>query len=423
MKRRSFFSGGAVVALGMLSPACSSLKSGRKAAAASSPGAPGRIMFLSRGKIGIIHEDGSNLRYLDFKIPGQKSWGYGPLFSDKRRIFLISYEEGKAWEGNVRTNLWIYDLRDESLRELTIKNRPAPFIVPSALLPGDERMVTGPIIDGEQRVMIMNLDGSDQRPVTRAGEGFTYCVTLSPDAKLLAFHSTGKIPYRIIVSDLDGSHKTVIAQHPEHLYFGPAWSPDGTWLLYQDCHLLNDKNEILDPGHDWSDLCIGRPYGPKGPEHRVITNGQSCWFAASYGNPKIPETVSSGSNLPVWSPDGSKVTYIRRMEGARPPWKWSTDRPDKDHFNRDYLPEQSRGGTYICLLDPFSGSITRLTRPEQHSWDCYPAWSPDGKEMAFSRARDGEAPGIWIMDSDGGNQRFLTRGEEDRGARYPRYIP
>ena len=387
------------------------------------PSGARRILFSTRGKIGFIREDGAGERILSLDIPNQTLWGPGPFFSDNRRMLLTSYENGATWKGNVRTRLWAFDLADESLSEFVLKNRPADQIAVSAILPGDERIVAGPIIDGEQRVMIMNLDGTDQVEVTRKGDGFAYCVTLSPDAKRLAFHITGKKPYRIMVTDLDGSNRVVVAEHPEHLYFGPMWSPDGAWLLYQDCHVLNGRREVVDPGHDWSDLCIGRPDGPNGPEHRVVTTGQGCWFAASYGNPKIPETVSSGSNLPVWSPDGATVTWIRRAPGARTPWQWATDRPDKDHFNRDYLPEHSRGGTHLRLLDPFTGAVSELTPAEPHRWDCYPAWSLDGRKIAFSRVQDGGAPELWIMDAGGGNPRLLTRGENGMGAKYPRFLP
>lgn len=420
MDRRTFLASG-TAALAVSAGGCSARNRTQPLYRTNQP-KERRILFSSRGEIGIINADGAGERYLDLREPGQKYWGPGPLFSDCRRLILISYEEGKMWEGNVRTRQWIYDLESDELKEMELKNRPAAQMPVAALLPGEKRMVLGPIIDREERVMVTNLDGTDPVEVTHKGEGFAYCANLSPDGKRIAFHITGEKPYRIMVSSIDGSRRTFIAEHPEHLYFGPVWSPDGKWLLYQDCHVLNERKEIVDPGHDWSDLCLGRPDGPKGPEHRVVTSGQSCWFAASYGNPLYKETVRSGSNLPAWSPDGSTVTYIRRIPGSQPPWIWANDRPDKDHFNRDFRPERSRGGTQICLLDPFTGKVSELTPPEPQRWDCYPVFSPDGKQMAFSRVWDGGVPELWIMNSDGGSPRFLTRGVGGMGAIYPRFL-
>jgi|TARA_B100000315_G_C14075216_1_gene362383 Tol biopolymer transport system component len=36
-----------------------------------------------------------------------------------------------------------------------------------------------------------------------------------------------------------------------------------------------------------------------------------------------------------------------------------------------------------------------------------PAWSPDGRKIAFASNRDGDFD-IWVMDADGSNQRQLT---------------
>lgn len=99
-------------------------------------------------------------------------WGAGPAFSDGRRIILSSYEEGKVWEGQVRSYLWIYDLFGERLTEIATIDPPAAFMPCCALLTGEERMVTGPIIDEDSCICTMNLDGSEQVALTRPGEGY-----------------------------------------------------------------------------------------------------------------------------------------------------------------------------------------------------------------------------------------------------------
>ena len=45
------------------------------------------------------------------------------------------------------------------------------------------------------------------------------------------------------------------------------------------------------------------------------------------------------------------------------------------------------------------------------SLDSNPAWSPDGKSIAFQSNRDGNLE-IYVMDTDGNNQRRLTRKAE-----------
>ena len=52
-----------------------------------------------------------------------------------------------------------------------------------------------------------------------------------------------------------------------------------------------------------------------------------------------------------------------------------------------------------------SNEVIQLTT--HTAGDGAPAWSPDGKKIAFASERTGN-PDIWVMDSDGGNLRQLT---------------
>lgn len=363
---------------------------------------------------------GTRVWYPRPDVPGMASWGWGHLFEDRRRVILSSYEPGKAWEGNVRVHLWIYDLEeDRLLEEIARKNRPAPFMGCTHILPGEDRLVTNPIIDGKQRIWTMDVDGSDPQEITGAEDGFVYCVQISPDGRRFAYHATmleGRDSYCIFVSDLDGGNRVEVAGAPGHLYFGPMWSPDGEWLVYQDCHYPED------PGHDWADLCLGSPGSPDSPGgavHRKVTTGQRQWFATSYGN---PESRGGGSNIAQWTPDGSKVTYTRAEPGSRTAWPYQTQRPDTDHFNRDYYPEDARGGTAICLLDPYTGEESEFIPFEPRVWNFRSAWSPDGGLFAFCRAEVGSPSGIWLVDADGGNARMLTDGFEHLGADHPVWV-
>jgi TolB protein len=80
-----------------------------------------------------------------------------------------------------------------------------------------------------------------------------------------------------------------------------------------------------------------------------------------------------------------------------------------------------RGGDWdIYLLDGRciqpgnrDSSVTRLT--DASGADRHPAWSPDGKYLAFESQRTGLAQ-IFLMDRDGTNQRQLTFGEVDSHA-------
>jgi TolB protein len=376
-----------------------------------------RLLFTSQGKTGLIDVDGGGTRFFDFQVPGQATWQPGPFFAGGRRLIFLSMEPRRDGPGRpfeeyytqTPTHLWVHDLESGALDEICTVERLAVFYTPALLLTGG-RILVQVVRNRVGQIYSMRLDGSGAREFTQAGEGLPYGLSLSPDGERVAFHLASPQGYQVWTSDTDGAHRVLVAAHPEHLYFGTSWSPDGQWILYADCLYRED------PGHDWADVCIGRA---DGSEHRVLTSGQAMWFAATYGD---PQTRGGGSNVPAWTSDG-RILFPRRLPRSRVPWEFQPARPDVDHFNRDYKPELARGGSEISRLDPRDGSVTVLTRSDPPVWDFRAVESPDGAHIAFCRAETGGAPGIWVMDADGRNPRLLTRGLEDRGADHPRWVP
>jgi TolB protein len=71
------------------------------------------------------------------------------------------------------------------------------------------------------------------------------------------------------------------------------------------------------------------------------------------------------------------------------------------------------GNAEIFLVDSLWGDARNLTRHK--GYDAFPAWSPDGKKVAFVSDRAGR-PNIFVMDADGRRAKQLTTeaGEKDR---------
>jgi hypothetical protein len=378
---------------------------------------PLRLFFTSQGRTAVINADGTGLRYFDFKLPDQVTWQPGPFLSDGRRVIFLSMEARRDGPGRpfteyyhkTPTHLWLYDLEHNTLTEIAKRDRLAVFYTP-ALLVSDDRLLVQVVRDRGGQIISINLDGTGAREFTRLGEGLPYGLSLSPNGRRVAYHLASPNGYQVWTSNVDGADRALVAAHPDHLYFGPSWSPDGKWLLFQDCQFKND------PGHDWCDLCLARS---DGSERRTLTDGQAMWFAATYGPQQYP---GGGSNLAAWTHDG-QILFPRRLPGSKVPWEFQSQRPDTDHFNRDFKPELAHGGVEICRLNPRDGTVTRLAQTQPPVWDFRASESPDGQWIVFCRASTGEEPALWVMNAEGQNARLLTRGSEGHCADHPRWLP
>jgi TolB protein len=386
------------------------------APASASPTVGGRLFFTSAGKTWWVAAAGGEPRAFDFDVPGQASWQPCGFLADGR-VLMLSMEPRRDGPGRpfdeyytlTPTHIWAHDTATGALAELTVRDRLAVFYTPQLVLPG-ERLLVQVCRPGSGQVYNMALDGSDARPFTAAGEGLPYGFSLSPDGSRVAFHLASPSGYQIWTSDTFGGRRVCVAGHPDHLYFAPAWSPDGQWLAYEDCHYRTD------PGHDWSDIRLSRP---DGSEHRGLTEGQAMWFGATYGS---PAARGGGSNCVAWSADGA-LLFPRRLPGACVPWEFQPQRPDTDHFNRDWHPERAVGGTHICRLDPATGQVVALTSAVEGTWDFRSTAAPDGAQVAFCRAVTGGVPSLWVMAADGSQARVLTAGAGAGGADHPRWWP
>jgi eukaryotic-like serine/threonine-protein kinase len=86
------------------------------------------------------------------------------------------------------------------------------------------------------------------------------------------------------------------------------------------------------------------------------------------------------------------------------------------------------GGDQFCVNDQSCGIYTTLIDGEKsirltnNPSDCCPRWSPDGREIAFSRGSSG-VPAIYLVPALGGTERRVYRGPTNSAARYFDWSP
>jgi TolB protein len=196
--------------------------------------------------------------------------------------------------------------------------------------------------------------------------------------------------------------------HDGHFKQRPMWSPDGKQVVFT--RHRGGKIELVVMAAD-------------GSYEKTITTG------------KLPQYDA------CWSPDGSRLAfthvpqsgtqgnldvYLSKADGSEPA-QFAGDRGKLSH---EEYPAWSPDGKRIAFSSTFEGNqelyVAEIGGPDRRrltndpALDAHPAWSPDGRKIAFATGRWGDFE-IAVMDADGGNVTRLTesRGLDD----YPVFSP
>jgi Tol biopolymer transport system component len=229
---------------------------------------------------------------------------------------------------------------------------------------------------------------------------------------------------------------TPIANDYLHSESAPSWSPDGKELAFVR------GNALVAIGADGAGertltaetTNIGSPallssslWSPRGDEIGFVDADRKLELIHPDGTDL--RTLAGDVNRYVWSPRGDRLVYVRSVPNSvrdvlvvkplqgpgrflrlpsigvgptgGPAWSPS----GKSLF---YADVSGRQDFELYSIGPRGGRLRQLTRNNVDDFD--PAFSPDGRRIAFARGRHGESPSsLYLMDADGGHVRRLTR--------------
>jgi TolB protein len=132
----------------------------------------------------------------------------------------------------------------------------------------------------------------------------------------------------------------------------------------------------------------------------------------------------AGMRRPTIAPDGSRVLFSMADAAGQQIYSVNIQGQDRKILTKSslnhwpaYSPDgkqiafgSSRDGDFdLYVMDADGGNVRRLTKSP--GIDMRPAWSPDGKRLAFTSNRDGNYV-VYVMDADGANPRRITRNPE-----------
>lgn len=239
-----------------------------------------------------------------------------------------------------------------------------------------------------KEIYIADYDGANQRRVT-VNRSLNITPNWSPDARAIAYTSYAAGVPDILISSL----YEIKMERPTKgvgQNWLPVFSPDGTRIAFTSSR--DGNSEIYVMNRNGSDL-------------RRLTN-----------SPGIDTT-------PTWSPNGAQIAFTTDRTGSAQVWVVGADGTGLRRityesyadratwspapYNEIAFTARTGPGFDIKILNIGSGETRQITFGEGTNES--PAWSPNGRHLAFMSTRAGRSQ-IFTTDRDGKNVRQLKIG-------------
>jgi Tol biopolymer transport system component len=239
----------------------------------------------------------------------------------------------------------------------------------------------------QTQIFTVNPDGSGLAQLTNTG--INRLPRWSADGTKIVFISGRSGNNEIWVMNADGSGQTQITHTVLGSCNSPAFSPDGSKIVYENYIVGGNIWVINADGSGLKQLTstdndfdpIWSPDGSKIAFHRFISSKYDIFVmnaADGSGQTDISLDPSSSDVYPEWSPDGRMITFTSMS-----------------------------GGVWVMNAD--GSGRKQLSTPPGILQDFTPAWSPDGAKIAFVRSSFGSV--IVVNSADGSNLIDITAGQ------------
>lgn len=257
-------------------------------------------------------------------------------------------------------------------------------------------------------ICVVTLDGSAPWQLTSSSDDSQ--TSWSPDGRHLAFsrlsrdaagNAAAADVFTVAVAD---GTLTPVSRGYAPFNEQPDWSPDGRWIVF-----------------------VAAPRWGENSDMQLVV-------AAADGTSvrPLPGAAAPYLSTPSWSPDGNWITYTQSAGGDTPPWIYVVSarggiaRRVAAGRDPDWSPDGRRlvylhyhgassnpGELVVSNLYGGQRQVLRVDHFPAEYFSSAPAWSPDGRWIAYSYEGHFDPPHIEIVPAEGGQPQTVVNWARD----------
>ena len=283
---------------------------------------------------------------------------------------------------SVGRELNLYWVSTEVIENLRPKNNEEPK-------PTSNSIAYSSIESGNVEIYQKDAEGKLTTKSTNEKGGY---LAWSPNGKRFAFYYKydEKKTWSIHIMNSDGTNRKRLTHEKNKWDNSPAWSPDGTKIVFSRAYKDVDKNWL-------KELWIMNSDGSQQSQIKSL-NGGGPYFTQDGRIVFHSELNGEKSKISIADIDGNNIIHLTDNEAEE-------QHPEVSPDGKKIAFMSDRDGNHEIYVMNIDGSNQkRLTNNDVDDW--YPSWSPDGSQLIFSSLRDGEKS-IYVMNKDGSSVRKI----------------
>jgi TolB protein len=247
--------------------------------------------------------------------------------------------------------------------------------------PDGSRILFYSHVAGNDEIFSMDTSGNDLRNLSNT-PGNDNLPQFSPDGMMIVFTSDRDGSREIYSMNVDGSGQTrlTVNTYPDYC---PTYSPDGTKIIFYQFRVTNGTPEL----------------SPR------LSNGEALYALTVYGSYEIFVMNTDGGNLTRLTPEGTYTHQLDFTMDYSVNTHSATPRFSPDGSNIVFTSYTMNLGFDVHMMDADGSHAIQLTTGG--GANCEPYFTPDGEKILFRTHRGGSYD-LYTMELDGSNQTNLT---------------